>query len=74
LTEALPQHVRSTTFALAYAIAQALFGSSTQPFVTWLIHTTHDPLMLGWCAFAASAISLAAKSRLSETAPRRLKA
>jgi len=74
LTEALPSQVRSTTFALAYAVAQALFGSSTQPFVTWLIHVTNDPLMPGWCAFGASAICLAAKLCLSETAPRRLKA
>ena len=73
LTEALPPHVRSTTFALAYAVAQAFFGSSTQPLITWLIHTTHDPLMPGWCAFAASAVALAAKSGLSETAPRRLR-
>jgi len=73
LIEGLPPHLRSTTFALAYAVAQALFGSSTQSFVTWLIHATNNPLMLGWCAFTVSAIGLIAKSRMPETAPRRLR-
>jgi MFS family permease len=69
ITEALPRRFRSTGFALIYAGALAVFGSSTQPFVTWLIHTTGDPLALGWCALLTAGISLVAKFLLGETSP-----
>jgi MFS family permease len=69
LTESLPMHVRSTTFALAYAVAQAVFGGTTQPFVTWLIHETGNPVMLGWYALFAAAVGLVAKLCLAESAP-----
>ncbi len=72
ITESLPKHVRSTVFALSYAIAQATMGGVTQPLVTWLIHASGDPLMLGWYALAAAVIGLAAKLTLAESAPRRL--
>lgn len=54
LTEAVPVHVRTVGFALAYSLATALFGGFTPAISTWLIEVTHDraaPAL--WMSFAA---------------------
>jgi len=54
LTEAVPVHVRTVGFALAYSLATALFGGFTPAISTWLIEVTHDrasPAL--WMSFSA---------------------
>lgn len=56
LTEMMPASVRATGFALAYSLAQAIFGGFTPAFSTWLIHSTGNKAMPGaWLAAAAVA-------------------
>jgi MFS transporter, MHS family, citrate/tricarballylate:H+ symporter len=54
LTEAVPVHVRTVGFALAYSLATALFGGFTPAISTWLIEVTHDRAAPGlWMSFSA---------------------
>jgi len=39
LTEIMPTRVRASGFAIAYSLAQAIFGGFTPAIATWLIHT-----------------------------------
>ena len=63
LVEIVPAHVRTTCFSLAFALAAALFGTST-PFVsTKLIEMTGDKASPGfWLMFAAASGFIAALS------------
>src|SRR3954462_1799601 len=55
LTEAVPAHVRTTFFSLAFSLAAALFGTFTPLAATWLIDKTGDKASPGfWLMFAAA--------------------
>ncbi|UPK73483.1 hypothetical protein MU582_13665 [Nocardioidaceae bacterium SCSIO 66511] len=47
LTEVMPAKVRATGFALAYSIAQAIFGGFTPAICTWLISASGDKAIPG---------------------------
>lgn len=68
-TEALPQGIRGGVFATIYAVAIASFGGTAQLIVTWLLHTTGDPLAPSWYLLLAAAAGLLAMSLFPETAP-----
>jgi hypothetical protein len=54
LTEIMPVAVRTTAFALAYSVANAVFGGFTPAFSTYLIHVTQNRAVPGlWLSFAA---------------------
>jgi MFS family permease len=55
LTEIMPATVRATGFALAYSLAQAIFGGFTPAIATGLIHLTGGQKAMpgAWLAFAA---------------------
>lgn len=60
LTEAIPAHVRTVGFSLAYSLATAIFGGFTPAISTALIGATGDKAIPGaWCA-AAAGLSLLA--------------
>ena len=71
ITESLPQRVRSGAFALIYALAISVFGGSTQFLVTWIIHTTGNPLAPAWYMLCGLVIGIIAMLQLPETAPGR---
>src|SRR5690606_11284755 len=61
LTEIMPAKVRATGFALAYSLAQAIFGGFTPAIATWLIQATSNKAMPGaWLSCAAVAAVLGA--------------
>ncbi len=54
LTEIMPPEVRTSSSALAYSLAVALFGGFTPAICTWLIHITGNNAVPGlWFSFAA---------------------
>lgn len=54
LTEIMPAKVRASGFALAYSLAQAIFGGFTPAIATWLINVTGNKAMPGvWLSCAA---------------------
>lgn len=73
LTEALPQNLRSTTMASVYAIGVALFGGTTQPVVTWLLHATGDKFAPAWWLIGTTFICLIAALLSEETSPAKIK-
>ncbi|MGN6517323.1 MAG: MFS transporter [Rhizomicrobium sp.] len=72
LTEALPANLRSTTMASVYAIGVALFGGTTQPIVTWLLHVTGDKFAPAWWLIGTTFLCLIAALLSEETAPAKL--
>jgi len=60
LSEAVPSHVRTTCFSLAYSLAVALFGTFTPLVSTWLIDRTGDPASPGYWLVGAAISSLLA--------------
>ena len=69
LTEAIPAHVRTVGFSLAYSLATAIFGGFTPAISTALIGATGDKAIPGaWCAAAAllSLLALVIGSRLTK--------
>lgn len=61
LSEAVPAHVRTTCFSLAFSLAVALFGTFTPLAATWLIGVTGDRASPGyWLMLAAAAGAIAA--------------
>jgi len=74
IMEAIPPHIRSTSFSLIYASALAIFAGSAQFVVTWLIYVTGDALAPAWYALAAGAVGLVARMLMMETAPGRVAA
>jgi len=71
LTESFPAAIRSSGVAVVYAVSLALFGGSTQYFVTWLLKASGNPLAPAWCWTAALLVGLAAMMATKESAPRR---
>ncbi|MCP1195091.1 MFS transporter [Acetobacter senegalensis] len=45
LLECLPASSRSFVFGIVYALAVSSFGGLTQPFITWLVAVTENPMM-----------------------------
>ena len=71
LTEAIPPHVRTVGFSLAYSLATAIFGGFTPAISTALIGATGDKAIPGaWCAAAAllSLLALLIGSRMRRSA------
>jgi MFS family permease len=69
LTESLPRSIRGSTFGTTYAISIAVFGGTTQPIVTWLIHVTGNPLAPAWYMIASGVCGVVSTALMSETAP-----
>ena len=69
LTESLRKDVRSTGLAIVYAIGVTVFGGVAQPFITWVIKATGDPMAPAWYLMAAAAVGITAMSFLKETRP-----
>lgn len=70
LNESLPPAIRARYFALIYSIPIAIFGGTTQPFVTWLLHVTGKPITLAWYLTGMSTLGLIAMMLLRESAPK----
>ena len=69
MAESLPKRIRSGGFAAIYALANAVFGGTTQLVVTWLVHVTGSNMApVGYMA-AAAVIGVAARWLIVETAP-----
>jgi len=67
LSETFPNAVRSSGFAIAYAISVSVFGGTTQFIIAWLVGATGDPLSPAYYVILTSAVSLWAMFRLPET-------
>ena len=70
INESLPRAVRARAFALVYSIPVAVFGGTTQPFVTWLLEVTGKPITLAIYLTGVSAIGLLAMVLMHESSPR----
>ncbi len=71
VAESLPQTNRAHLFSLVYAVPIAVFGGTTQLFLTWLLHVTATPLAVAWVRVVSAGIALLAISQLRESAPHR---
>jgi len=71
LSETLPKRIRGGAFATIYASSIALFGGTTQPIITWLLHVTQNPLSIAWYLLVATAIGTVAMTMILESAPAR---
>jgi MHS family citrate/tricarballylate:H+ symporter-like MFS transporter len=69
LGEGLPKRLRGRGIAIIYASAITIFGGTTQPIITWLIHVTGDPMAPGWYELAFKLATLVAVMAMVETAP-----
>jgi MFS transporter, MHS family, citrate/tricarballylate:H+ symporter len=69
VAETLPKRIRGSAFATVYAVSIALFGGTTQLVITWLIHITGSPMAPAWYLVSATAIGLAARWLIVESAP-----
>ena len=69
VAETLPKRIRGSAFAIVYAGSIALFGGTTQLVITWLIHVTGSPMAPAWYLVSATAIGLAARWLILESAP-----
>nr|QQZ51422.1 hypothetical protein JKL49_10595 [Phenylobacterium glaciei] len=72
ISESIPKAVRARVFALVYSIPVAVFGGTTQFFITWLLHVTGSPMSIAWYLTGVSLIGLAAMYLLRESAPVRV--
>jgi MFS family permease len=71
ISESLRKEVRGLALGGVYAIAVAVFGGTTQPAITWLIHITGNPLSPAWYVIGFAAAGLIASLLIRETAPSR---
>jgi MHS family citrate/tricarballylate:H+ symporter-like MFS transporter len=69
ISESVPAEVRSRTFALVYSLPVAIFGGSTQLFVTWLLHVTGSSMAPAWYLTGATLVGLVAMLAMRESAP-----
>jgi hypothetical protein len=69
LTEALPKSIRSVSLSVTYALSIAIFGGTTQPAVTWLLHRTGDLLSPAYYLTVGNIAGVLAMLAMSETAP-----
>ena len=58
LSEAFPKTVRSSGFAIAYALGVTVFGGTTQFVVAWLIDWMNDPMVPAWYQITATIASI----------------
>jgi MHS family citrate/tricarballylate:H+ symporter-like MFS transporter len=72
ISESIPKAVRARVFALVYSVPVAVFGGSTQVFITWLLHVTGSPMSIAWYLTGVSSVGLAAMYALRESAPVRV--
>ena len=72
ITESLPQHVRSGSLSLIYAISISIFGGSTQFLVNWLTGISGSALAPAWYMVGGVAVGLTAIVLMPETAPIRI--
>jgi MFS family permease len=72
VTESMPKHVRCGSVAIIYAVAIAIVGATTQPFVAWLIRLTGDAVAPAYYLIGTSVIGIVAMIMMEETAPARL--
>jgi MHS family citrate/tricarballylate:H+ symporter-like MFS transporter len=70
--ESLPRRVRSGIFSTVYASSIAVFGGTTQLFITWLIYLTGNPLAPALYLMFATAVSIIAMWLMVESAPVRI--
>lgn len=70
INESLPRAVRARAFALVYSIPVAVLGGTTQPFITWLLEVTGNPLSIAIYLTCISTIGLIAMSLMKESSPR----
>jgi MFS family permease len=71
-SESVPKRIRAGAIATVYATAVAIFGSTTQPIVTWLLHATGNPMALAWYLLAAVVAGTIAMLFMFESAPVRV--
>ncbi|HEX4182305.1 MAG TPA: MFS transporter [Caulobacteraceae bacterium] len=69
LAESLHKDVRGMVLATVYAVALAVFGGTTQPIITALIHVTGDPMAPAWYMMGATLVGVIAIALMRETAP-----
>lgn len=69
VAESLPPETRTRGFALIYSVPVALFGGSTQLFITWLMKVTGTPLAMGAYLTLISFIGVIVALLLPESAP-----
>ncbi len=69
IIESLRKEVRSVVFATVYSTSVAVFGGTTQPMITWLIHATGSPLAPAWYLMGACVVGVTATLFLVESAP-----
>jgi MFS family permease len=67
LTETIRKEVRGTAVGGVYAVAVTLFGGTTQPIVTYLVHQTGDNLAPAYYMAATTAIGILAMIMMRET-------
>jgi hypothetical protein len=72
LAESLPKSIRGSGFGIAYSVAIAVFGGTTQLIVTWLIHLTGSAMAPAWYLIGATLLGQIALMFLAESAPMRL--
>ncbi len=68
-SESLPKAMRGRGVATTYACAIAVFGGTTQPMITWLIHATGRPEAPGVYLAVALLMALVGMTLILESAP-----
>jgi MHS family citrate/tricarballylate:H+ symporter-like MFS transporter len=74
LSESLPPSIRSSGFGIAYSVAIAAFGGTTQLVATWLIHWTGSAMAPAWYLIGAALVGQIALMMVAESAPVRVAA
>jgi len=74
LAESFPKSIRGSGFGITYSVAVVVFGSTTQPVVTWLIHVTGSPVAIAWYLTGAAVLGQIAVTLFPESAPVKLTA
>jgi MFS family permease len=69
VAETLPRRIRGGSFAIVYALSIAIFGGTTQMFITWLIKATGSSLAPAWLLAATGAVGFVARALILESAP-----
>ena len=72
IPELLPRNVRALGLSSAYAVGVALFGGTTQFFITWLIAATGNPAAPAFYVAATSAVTALAMLAIPEGRDRAL--
>jgi MFS family permease len=70
IVENVPRAVRVRAFGLTYSLAVALFGGTTQLFVTWLLKITQSPMSIAWYCAGIQALAAMVALALPESRPR----